>query len=83
SQWNGPSAINEDAGERFTDGVHKVIDYLHAGDVFQVNLSRRWQAQFDAPLAPEALYARLRTANPAPFAGLFTAAGRAVVSSSP
>ncbi|WP_282268543.1 aminodeoxychorismate synthase component I [Stenotrophomonas sp. PS02298] len=81
--WNGPTTINEDAGERFTDGVHKVIDYLHAGDVFQVNLSRRWQAQFDAQLAPEALYARLRTANPAPFAGLFTAAGRAVVSSSP
>ena len=81
--WQAPSVIDEDAGERFTDGVRKVIDYLHAGDVFQVNLSRRWQARFDAPLAPEALYARLRTANPAPFAGLFVAAGRAVVSSSP
>ncbi|WP_305804334.1 aminodeoxychorismate synthase component I [Stenotrophomonas sp. YIM B06876] len=81
--WEGPAAISEDAGERFTDGVRQVIAYLRAGDVFQVNLSRCWQAQFDAPLAPEALYARLRTANPAPFAGLFNAAGRAVVSSSP
>lgn len=82
-RWQAPVEIVEDAGERFTDGVARVIDYLHAGDVFQVNLSRRWQARFDAPLAPEALYSRLRTANPAPFAGLFVAAGRAVVSSSP
>ena len=81
--WQPPHAIDEDDGQRFTDGVQQVIDYLCAGDVFQVNLSRRWQAHFDAPLAPEALYARLRKANPAPFAGLFTAAGRAVVSSSP
>ncbi len=83
ADWQAPRAIVEDADARFTDGVRHVIDYLCAGDVFQVNLSRRWQAQFDAPLLPEALYARLRTANPAPFAGLFTAAGRAVVSSSP
>ncbi|MCD9087866.1 aminodeoxychorismate synthase component I [Stenotrophomonas sp. SY1] len=81
--WQPPHAIDEDDGQRFTDGVQRVIDYLCAGDVFQVNLSRRWQAHFDAPLAPEALYARLRKANPAPFAGLFNAAGRAVVSSSP
>src|SRR5690606_27562727 len=81
--WQAPADITEDAGQRFTEDVRKVIDYLHAGDVFQVNLSRRWQARFDAPLAPEALYSRLRTANPAPFAGLFVAAGRAVVSSSP
>jgi anthranilate synthase component 1 len=83
ADWQPPGVIDEDEGRRFTDGVARVIDYLCAGDVFQVNLSRRWQAHFDAPLAPEALYARLRTANPAPFAGLFNAAGRAVVSSSP
>jgi len=51
--------------------------------VFQVNLSRGWQARFDAPLDPAALYARLRQANPAPFAGLFAGEGWAVASSSP
>ncbi len=81
--WQPPSAIDEDADEHFIAGVERVIDYLRAGDVFQVNLSRLWQARFDRPLAPAALYARLRQANPAPFAGLFDAAGRAVVSSSP
>ncbi|MGE8221013.1 MAG: aminodeoxychorismate synthase component I [Stenotrophomonas acidaminiphila] len=81
--WQPPLALDEDADAQFIDGVRRVIDYLHAGDVFQVNLSRRWQARFARPLAPAALYARLRQANPAPFAGLFAAAGRAVVSSSP
>src|SRR5690606_15606295 len=54
-----------------------------AGDVFQVNLSRGWRACFDAPVDPAALYARLRQANPAPFAGLFAGNGWAVASSSP
>ncbi|MCL7714384.1 aminodeoxychorismate synthase component I [Stenotrophomonas mori] len=81
--WCPPVAIDEDPGERFTEGVTRIIDYLHAGDVFQVNLSRGWRARFAQPPAPAALYARLRQANPAPFAGLFAAAGRTVVSSSP
>ncbi len=81
--WQAPLRLEEDAPQRFTAGVAQVIDYLRAGDVFQVNLSRRWDARFAQPLSPFALYARLRVANPAPFAGLFVAQGRAVVSSSP
>jgi len=81
--WQPPVAMDEDPDGQFIDGVRRVIDYLHAGDVFQVNLSRRWAAQFAQPLSPQALYAQLRVANPAPFAGLFMAQGRAVVSSSP
>ena len=81
--WKSPVALQEDDPKRFTDGVLRVLDYLAAGDVFQVNLSRGWRARFDAQLDPSALHARLRTANPAPFAGLFTGDGWAVVSSSP
>jgi anthranilate synthase component 1 len=81
--WQPPQLVGEDAPQRFTDGVRRVIEYLRAGDVFQVNLSRRWSAQFAAPVSPQALYAQLRRANPAPFAGLFSAHGRHVVSSSP
>ncbi len=81
--WQPPAEVGEDGPARFTDGVGKVIDYLRAGDVFQVNLSRRWNARFASTLSPQALYAQLRVANPAPFAGLFMAQGRAVVSSSP
>lgn len=81
--WQAPVQMQEDAPERYTDGVERVIDYLRAGDVFQVNLSRRWTAHFAGPVSPAALYAQLRVANPAPFAGLFSGHGRAVVSSSP
>ncbi len=81
--WRPPARIEEDAPARFTDGVRRILDYLRAGDVFQANLSRAWCAHFDVPLDPALLYARLRTANPAPFAGLFVTPDWTVVSSSP
>ncbi len=81
--WRSPARVDEDEPRRFTDGVRRILDYLAAGDIFQVNLSRGWSARFDEKLEPAALYARLRTANPAPFAGLFAGDGWAVVSSSP
>ena len=83
SAWAPPSALEEDAPTRFTDGVRRVLDYLAAGDVFQANLSRGWRARFGDVLAPAALFARLREHNPAPFAGLFAGDGWAVVSASP
>ena len=81
--WQPPARIEEDEPAQFTDGIQHILDYLGAGDIFQVNLSRAWRAHFDAPLDPAALYARLCTANPAPFAGLFATLDWTVVSSSP
>lgn len=78
-----PLRLAEEAEHRFLDGVARVHDYLRAGDVFQVNLSRGWRAGFDAPPDPVALYAALRQANPAPFAGLCSLPGGSVASSSP
>jgi anthranilate synthase component 1 len=78
-----PLAIDEDEPRRFLDGVMRIHEHLRAGDVFQVNLSRRWRARFaDAP-SPASLMLALRQANPAPFAGLLQQPGWAVVSSSP
>jgi anthranilate synthase component I len=85
--WHAPLSLQDDAPDAFTGGVARILDYLAAGDVFQVNLSRAWRARFAQPLDPAALYLRLRAASPAPFAGLFSGetAGVpwAVVSSSP
>ncbi|WDS36137.1 aminodeoxychorismate synthase component I [Pseudoxanthomonas sp.] len=81
--WSPPSVLVEDAPQAFVAGVERILDYLAAGDIFQVNLSRGWQARFDVSLEPAALYTRLRDCNPAPFAGLFQYDGRAVVSASP
>ncbi|TAM47780.1 MAG: aminodeoxychorismate synthase component I [Gammaproteobacteria bacterium] len=76
--------VVEDDPQDFLDGVERVLEYIRAGDVFQVNLSREWRARLAAPSAPVELYRRLRHANPAPFAALMTLPGnRAVISSSP
>jgi para-aminobenzoate synthetase component 1 len=61
--------------------VARAVEYVHAGDVFQVNLSQRLLA----PLRehPLDLYARLRRLNPAPFAGYFDLGDFQVLSASP
>jgi anthranilate synthase component 1 len=78
---DGPLA--EEEGATYLEGVRRVIDYVLAGDVFQVNLSRLWRGKVKAGVTNAALYDRLRKRNPSPFAGLATFGGRAIISSSP
>ncbi|MEP7186710.1 MAG: aminodeoxychorismate synthase component I [Rhodanobacter sp.] len=78
-----PVERDEDPPSRFLDGVERIHEHLYAGDIFQVNLSREWRARFSEPPTPASLYAALREANPAPFAGLFQQPDWAVASSSP
>ncbi|RDS86516.1 aminodeoxychorismate synthase component I [Dyella psychrodurans] len=78
-----PEAIEEDEPSLFLDGVARVHEHLHAGDVFQANLSRAWRARFAEAPSAASLYAALRRANPAPFAGLLQQNDWAIVSSSP
>jgi len=74
----------EEAEELYRERIDRALEYIRAGDTFQVNLSRVWRGRFATPPAAVSLYARLRIANPAPYAGLMTLdCGRAVVSSSP
>jgi anthranilate synthase component 1 len=76
--------IDEESPDIFLSAVKRTLDYIRAGDVFQVNLSRPWYATLGRPCAPATLYERLRRTNPAPFAGLMTLAdGSAIISSSP
>ena len=71
--------------EQYRRAVARCVEYIAAGDIFQVNLSQRFTVA-DAP-APLALYRALRRRNPAWYAAYlaFRAEGRrcAVVSSSP
>ena len=65
----------------YLDAVNRVREYIYAGDIFQANLSQR----FEAALAesPWDLYRRLRTRNPAPFAAFIELSECAVLSASP
>jgi anthranilate synthase component 1 len=78
----GGVSLSEDPPAQFTAGVDRIRDYIAAGDVFQVNLSRAWQG--DLPSVHSAdLYRQLRRTNPAPFACLADFGEFAVISSSP
>lgn len=78
-----PMRIEEEEPSRFLEAIARAHAYLEAGDVFQVNLSRRWRAHYEEAPAPAALMDALRRANPAPFSGLMQWRGQAVLSSSP
>jgi len=67
--------------EEYIKAVNRVREYIAAGDVFQVNLSQRFQADLEIP--PYELYKRLRKVNPAPFASYLNFPGVAIVSASP
>ena len=49
----------------FEDSVRKCVEYIRAGDIFQVVIGQRLQMKFDAP--PFELYRSLRVVNPSPF----------------
>jgi para-aminobenzoate synthetase component I len=65
----------------YLDAVARVREYIVAGDIFQANLSQRFQS--DLPESPFELYRRLRRHNPAPFAAYLGFDESAVLSASP
>jgi anthranilate synthase component 1 len=75
--------VEEDDPSRFLDGVARIHEHLRRGDTYQINLSREWRLRCASPPAPADLYASLRRANPAPFAGLLQWDDWAIASSSP
>ena len=75
--------IEEDPPSRFADGVRRVLEAIARGDVYQANLSRGWRARLAPGASATDLYRRLRSANPAPFAGIAALPGCTLLSSSP
>jgi para-aminobenzoate synthetase component 1 len=65
----------------YVRAVARVREYVHAGDIFQANLSQR----FEAPLteSPWTLYRRLRRRNAAPFAAFMELPEATILSASP
>jgi len=75
--------LSADDPAEFIDSVNRIHEYILDGDVFQVNLSRNWTGVAPENLDPASLFKELALNNPAPFAGLSSFDGAAVVSSSP
>jgi len=67
--------------EEYVTAVEKARQYIIAGDIFEVNLSQRFET--DLTLSPYELYRRLRQINPAPFACYLGFDEAQIVSASP
>jgi para-aminobenzoate synthetase component 1 len=78
----GPLAPDHDPAG-YLEGARRVLEYLAAGDVYQVNLARRLSAPFDG--AAVELAAALRARAPAPLAAFLVSAdgAAALVGNSP
>ena len=80
--WNPGLALRSSfTHDGYLDAVARVREYIFAGDIFQANLSQRFEAPLDE--TPWALYRRLRAQNAAPFAAYLDFPDAVVLSASP
>lgn len=73
--------ISNFSKEDYLRAVECAKRYIQAGDIYQVNLSQRFQTQVEIP--PYEIYRRLRKINPAPFSCYLKLDNKYVISSSP
>jgi para-aminobenzoate synthetase component 1 len=76
-----PGLLSSFDRDGYVGAVRRAIDYIHAGDCFQVNVAQR--LLFPTASAPLDVYARLRERNPATFSGYFDLGEFAIASASP
>lgn len=67
--------------ESYCAAVRRAKEYIAAGDIYQVNLSQRFQC--DVAATPVGVYRALREANPAPYAAYLDIGEAQILSSSP
>ncbi|HMP80136.1 MAG TPA: chorismate-binding protein, partial [Pirellulaceae bacterium] len=60
-----PAAQSNMTHQEYVAAVRRAIEYIRAGDIFQVVLSQRWEVPLVSP--PFELYRTLRVLNPSPF----------------
>ena len=67
--------------EQFEDNVRQCVEYIRAGDIFQVVISQRLQTQITVD--PFEIYRTLRVVNPSPFMFFLRTSKTTLVGSSP
>jgi para-aminobenzoate synthetase component 1 len=78
--WLGE--LDADMGpEAHAAGVARILEYIGAGDVYQVNLARRLRGRASGDAL--GLYLRLRAGSPAPMGAYLEEADHAILSNSP
>ena len=70
--------------EQYLRAVNKALEYIRRGDIYQVNLSRRFEFNPQGSLwEPRRVYRSLRHMSPTFFGGYFDAGDFQIISSSP
>jgi para-aminobenzoate synthetase component I len=76
-----PGVVSNFSREEYLNVLRRAVEYIHAGDCFQVNIAQRLAiSQQESPIT---VCERLREKNPAPFAGFFDLGDYALASASP
>ena len=75
--------VREEEPYEYTERIQAIQAYITAGDIFQANLSRAYEAQVDGATTPTTLMRALRAHNPAPFSALAHIGPTAIISASP
>lgn len=76
-----PGVASNFSRDEYLAVIRRAIDYIHAGDCFQVNIAQRLVTPLQQ--SPLEVYERLRGRNPAPFAGYFDLGDFVLASASP
>ena len=81
-RWNNEDNLRSSATKKhYLDSIQKILDYLRAGDCYQVNLTQRFMAA--APFSPWEQYLKLREVSPAPYSCFLNGGSFQILSSSP
>lgn len=75
--------ILKDDKSSYIKAVERAKDYIVSGDVYQVNLARKWKIKNNLAIDAVSVYKTLSEHNPAPFAGVLQSKEFSVISSSP
>ncbi len=73
--------LSDLSATEYLAAIRQAVDYIWAGDIFQVNLAQR--LLYPIGCDPVELYLHLRRVNPAPFAGYCGLAQHQILSASP
>jgi len=77
------NSLKEESAKNHIKNINKILKYIQAGDVFQVNLSREWYGKINKKYSASDIFSKLKNTNPSPFAGLVNYKNKAIISSSP
>jgi anthranilate/para-aminobenzoate synthase component I len=67
----------------YLQAVTQALDYIAAGDIYQVNLAHSWQSPWPRHTAALGFYEKLRAFSPAPYAAYLQMGERQMLSVSP